>query len=208
MRRSRFALLLLLGGCAHRPATPVAHEPPPPPAAIAPIVRPKEPPPPPPKPEEQDLSAIEAEVEAPRPLDQPAACATAKPTHAKSTTKDLIWPVDGVVIGAYGHRDGTPHEGIDIAAPEGTAIWASASGEVVFAGEEAGYGRIVIVRHSPDLVTVYAHNAKNCVEEGRRVAQGDVIGLVGQTGGATSPAVHFEVRVGQTAVNPYKHLPE
>jgi murein DD-endopeptidase MepM/ murein hydrolase activator NlpD len=208
MRPSRFAFaFVLLGGCAHKPAAPVAHEPPPPEAAIAPIERPPKQSPPP-KTDEQDLAAIEAEVETSRPLDQPAACATAQPTRSKSVTKDLIWPVDGVVIGAYGHRDGAPHEGIDIAAPEGTAIWASAAGEVVFAGEQAGYGRIVIVRHSPELVTVYAHNAKNCVEEGRQVTQGEVIALVGQTGGATSPSVHFEVRVGQTAVNPYKHLPE
>ena len=79
---------------------------------------------------------------------------------------------------------------------------------VLYTCEQAGYGLIVIVRHSAEMVTVYAHNAKNCVEDGARVVQGAVIALVGQSGGATSPSVHFEVRVGQTAVNPYKHLPE
>lgn len=155
--------------------------------------------------EQQDLAAIEAEVHPAPPAH--FACAGAGP-RAPAGRTPFIWPVDGVVISAFGHRDGAPHEGIDIAAPAGTPIWASSAGEVVFAGDQAGYGRIVIVRHAGQMATVYANNAENCVEVGARVEQGDVIALVGSSGGATSPAVHFEIRVGQATVNPYKHLPE
>lgn len=155
--------------------------------------------------EEPDLGAIEAEVHPEE--THPVLCEGARKAPAERKN-GFIWPVDGVVISAYGHREGQPHEGIDIAAPVGSPIWASAEGDVAFAGEQAGYGRLVIVRHPNDLVTVYAHNAKNCVEARARVRQGEVIALVGQSGEATSPAVHFEVRVGQKTVNPGKHLAE
>jgi lipoprotein NlpD len=195
---------LALAGCAHSRTAP-AEKP-----ALGPAhgrVQPKRVEKPGGRDESADLARIEAEVAPPKTSEE-SECAAAKATGATPSAKVLIWPVDGVVIGAFGHRDGAPHDGIDIAAPEGSAIWASADGEVVFAGEQPGYGRIVIVRHASDLVTVYAHNAKNCVKDGARVVRGEVIALVGQSGGATSPQVHFEVRIGQRAVNPYKHLPE
>jgi murein DD-endopeptidase MepM/ murein hydrolase activator NlpD len=115
--------------------------------------------------------------------------------------------VDGVVVSKYGNREGSKHEGIDIAAPAGSPIWAARKGRVVFAGEQDGYGRIVVLEHDDDRVTIYAHNARNCVGEGEEVDVGDVIGLVGNSGGFASPAVHFEVRIGPNKTNPRRLLP-
>lgn len=121
---------------------------------------------------------------------------------------NLAWPVDGVVIAGFGKREGEPHEGIDIAAPRGTPIYASKTGEVLYSGERPGYGHMVILGHDGGMVTIYAHNEQNCVAQGGKVEQGEVIGLVGRSGGATSPAVHFEVRLENKPVNPRAHLPK
>ncbi len=120
----------------------------------------------------------------------------------------LVWPVEGVVVSLFGAREGQRHDGIDIGAPTGTAVWAAADGEVVFAGEQPGYGLLVLLAHADDVVTVYAHNAANLVVKGDRVKQGDPIAQVGQTGGTASPAVHFEVRVARVPQNPLAHLPD
>lgn len=121
--------------------------------------------------------------------------------------KPLIWPVDGVVVSLFGQREGARHDGIDIGAPEGTAIWAAAGGKVVFAGEQPGYGRIVILSHDGELVTVYAHNAANLVKDGDVVEQGDPIAQVGTSGGQSTPVLHFEVRMQRDPVNPLSRLP-
>jgi murein DD-endopeptidase MepM/ murein hydrolase activator NlpD len=128
------------------------------------------------------------------------ACGDAPRSDEQPSKSGWIWPVDGVVISKYG-------EGIDIAAPHGTPIWAAKRGTVLVSGERDGYGKIVIVRHDEDRVSIYAHNAKNCVSEGAAVEAGDVVGLVGDSGGSASPKVHFEVRQGQKAVNPRSLLP-
>jgi murein DD-endopeptidase MepM/ murein hydrolase activator NlpD len=138
--------------------------------------------------------------EPPPPVDPPL-----KKAPAKSV--GLIWPVDGVVISSFGNREGARHEGVDIAAPLGTPIWASAKGKVLFAGEQPGYGRMVILAHPDDLVTIYAHNKENLVAEGDEVEQGDPIARVGQSGEGTTPAVHFELRSRRTPINPLSKLP-
>ena len=99
--------------------------------------------------------------------------------------------------------EGTLH----IAAPAGTPVWASAEGEVLYSGHQDGYGRIVIIQHEGQRVTIYAHNRENCVADGDRVGRGDPVALVGRSGGATSPYVHFEVREGAKTVNPRRFLP-
>lgn len=155
---------------------------------------------------DEDLEALEANV---RSVDLPVAgeCKNAGRANIKKPS-DFIWPVDGVVISGFGKREGAPHDGIDIAAPIGTAIYASRAGEVLYSGERPGYGHMVIVGHDAPWVTIYAHNEKNCVEVGNKVEQGQAVALVGKSGGATSPAVHFEVRNEQKPVNPRAHLPE
>ncbi len=117
------------------------------------------------------------------------------------------WPVDGIVVSRFGRREGLRHEGLDIAAPAGTPVLASARGKVVYVGEQSGYGRLVIVQHPGARLSIYAHNLKNCVAEGQTVDQGGVLALVGQSGQATSPLVHFEVRIHGKPVDPRPLLP-
>ncbi len=130
---------------------------------------------------------------------------TAIPTAAGSTP--LAWPLKGVLYGRFGVRAGRRHDGIDIAAPEGTSVGAAAAGTVIYAGEQAGYGSIVIVRHDGGLVTLYAHASRLLVEEGAHVRRGEPIAKVGQTGRTTGPHLHFEVRDGTRPKNPLLFLP-
>jgi murein DD-endopeptidase MepM/ murein hydrolase activator NlpD len=118
----------------------------------------------------------------------------------------LAWPLEGVLFGRFGVRDGTPHDGIDLAAPEGTPIRAAAGGVVLYAGTQRGYGNLVILRHEDGLITIYAHNQKNLVREGDRVRTGEEVGLVGRTGRATGPHCHFEVRQGTKPRDPLLFL--
>jgi len=119
----------------------------------------------------------------------------------------LIWPVDGVVVSSFGIRSGVMHNGLDIAAPEGAPIRAALGGVVIYSdGKQRGYGNMIIIEHSNDLITVYAHNKENLVREGDRVKQGQVIGTVGKTGRASGFHVHFEVRHHRQPVDPHKWL--
>jgi murein DD-endopeptidase MepM/ murein hydrolase activator NlpD len=121
----------------------------------------------------------------------------------------LIWPVNGPLTSRFGRRDGVPHDGIDIAAPRGTDIRCAADGRVIYSDDEiAGYGRMIIVRHAGSWATVYAHNDENLVERGEFVSQGQVIARVGDTGRASAPHLHFEVRFGKSPRDPLQYLPE
>jgi murein DD-endopeptidase MepM/ murein hydrolase activator NlpD len=120
------------------------------------------------------------------------------------------WPLEpgtGVISSGFGLREGHPHEGIDIAAPAGAPVRAAADGEVVYCGHGVrGYGNLVILRHEPGFLTVYAHNEQNLCRQGERVARGQVIARVGQTGHATAPHLHFEVRFGEQPEDPIRYL--
>jgi murein DD-endopeptidase MepM/ murein hydrolase activator NlpD len=96
------------------------------------------------------------------------------------------------------------HQGVDYAAPAGTRVRAVGDGVVEFAGRQGGYGNMVIVRHDSQVATVYAHLSAlgRGVRSGARIAQGDTVGLVGQTGWATGPHLHYEFRVAGAARNP------
>jgi lipoprotein NlpD len=120
----------------------------------------------------------------------------------------LLSPVSGTINSRFGPRGASFHDGIDIAAPEGTPIRAIESGEVVYSDQLRGYGNIVIVRHAGGLVSVYAHNQANLVREGQQVARGEVIAKVGSTGRVTGPHLHFEIRRNNTAQNPLFYLPQ
>ena len=96
---------------------------------------------------------------------------------------------------------------MDIAADPGTGVRAAAAGKVLFAAEHGSYGNLVVLRHDDGLVTVYAHNEINLVRKGQRVRAGQLIARVGQTGRATGPHLHFEVRRGTAPENPMRFLP-
>ncbi|HEU4762186.1 MAG TPA: M23 family metallopeptidase [Gemmatimonadales bacterium] len=102
-----------------------------------------------------------------------------------------------------------PHEGIDVAAPTGTPIEAPAAGRVVEVGWESGYGNVVVLDHGYGIETKFAHTSKVLVRTGQRVKRGDRIALVGSTGLATGPHLHYEVHVNGRPVNPLRYvLPE
>lgn len=123
----------------------------------------------------------------------------------------LRWPLTTihVVVGSpFGARWGKPHEGIDLPAPVGTPVFAAADGRVVYAGNGIrGYGNLIVIKHTGDLITAYAHNSLLLASEGQSVRAGDRIALVGQSGHATGPHLHFEVRRGQIPRDPMSYLP-
>lgn len=120
----------------------------------------------------------------------------------------LRWPMrQGTLSSSFGSRDGSFHDGIDIAAPEGTAVYAARDGRVIYSDRIPGYGNIVIVAHEQGLSTVYAHNLQNDVSAGDLVRQGQQVSRVGRTGRTTGANLHFEVRQQNVARNPLYYLP-
>jgi murein DD-endopeptidase MepM/ murein hydrolase activator NlpD len=122
-----------------------------------------------------------------------------------------ILPVKGLVTAGYGYRK-SPftgqrelHEGLDIAAPYGSPIMATADGIVTFAGPLAAYGNVVFVDHGHGFSTFYAHCSSYRAREGQRVRRGEVIAHVGTTGRTTGPHVHYEVHVSGVISNPMKY---
>ena len=94
------------------------------------------------------------------------------------------------------------HLGTDFAAPSGTPVRSVGDGVIDFAGQQNGYGNVVMIKHRSNDMTVYAHLSKINVSKGQKVSQGQNIGLVGQTGWATGPHLHFEFRVGGVQMDP------
>jgi len=127
-----------------------------------------------------------------------------------------LWPVIGPITSSFGQRvdpvlhngEGEFHTGIDISAPTGTPVRATADGSVRIAEVENGYGREVIVDHGNGLETCYAHLSGFAVMAGQTVVRGQVIGYVGMTGRTTGANLHYEVRIHNAPVNPHKYLRE
>ena len=127
----------------------------------------------------------------------------------KAQTVAISWPLTADPSSGFGPRSGRKHEGLDLPAPKGTSIRAAADGHVAYSGQGMrGYGKVVVIKHSADLSTVYAHNSANLVRMGDPVKKGQVIARVGETGWATGPHVHFEVRKRGVPKNPLMYLPE
>jgi murein DD-endopeptidase MepM/ murein hydrolase activator NlpD len=119
----------------------------------------------------------------------------------------LQWPATGTLSSAFGLRGGRFHSGIDVSAERGTPIVAAASGVIVFSGRgPAGYGNMVMLDHGGGLVTLYAHNERNLVQEGERVQRGQPVGLMGDSGRASGTHVHFEVHQDGKLVDPLRWL--
>ncbi len=115
----------------------------------------------------------------------------------------LIWPLRKINISSgFGYRGGDLHAGIDLRAPAGSKIYASASGRVTYAGTRRSYGRMIVIDHGAGIETAYAHNMQNLVDVGQKVRQGQVIATVGRSGNATGYHVHFEVRHQGKPVDP------
>jgi len=124
-------------------------------------------------------------------------------------------PATGRVSSNFGYRvdpitkkPSCFHSGVDIAAPAGTPIYAAAAGKVSYSEfNQNGYGNLIIILHEKELSTYYAHQAQRVVSVGQQVMKGQLIGKVGSTGRSTGPHLHFEVRKGQTAVDPSQFIP-
>ena len=119
----------------------------------------------------------------------------------------LAWPLLAPVGDRFGPRGHRFHEGIDLLAPFGTEVIAAAPGRVAWAGPRAGgWGKLVTLANGHRLRTMYAHLSRIDVKVGQWVSGGQVIGRVGQSGDATAPHLHFEVRVGDGAIDPLSVL--
>ncbi|MBE6468030.1 MAG: M23 family metallopeptidase [Alphaproteobacteria bacterium] len=153
-------------------------------------------------PSDSDLAAIELERKVVR----------ASLKGIKDNTAWLsgfIMPIEGRISGRFGGQrimnnvPKNPHQGMDIAAKEGTPIKASADGEIVLAYHDLFYsGNVVVIDHGFGLQTIYAHMKEISVKEGQKVSQGDIIGTVGMTGRATGPHLHWGASLRNIRFNP------
>jgi murein DD-endopeptidase MepM/ murein hydrolase activator NlpD len=123
-----------------------------------------------------------------------------------------LWPVEGPITGSFGERidpfngEGAFHSGVDISASYGQPVIAPADGVVTAADFMGGYGRAIVLDHGHGITTRYGHLANFAVVPGQYVRRGDTIGYVGLSGRSTGPHLHYEVRINDTPVNPYKYL--
>jgi hypothetical protein len=131
---------------------------------------------------------------------------------ADSNYTPSIWPVMGHITDSFGERldpfsgEGAFHTGVDVGADYGASVFATADGIVQDAGQHTGYGRVVIVDHGFGITTWYAHLSAYAVVPGARVKRGEVIGYTGISGRTTGPHVHYEVRVNNAPVNPWRYM--
>lgn len=133
----------------------------------------------------------------------PAAKAAEKPAAAVVPGTRMIWPVRGTVLSDFAKNG----KGLDIGAAAGSVVVSAGAGEVIFVGSGVkGYGQLVIVRHTPTLVTAYGHNSKIVVQTGDKVKAGQKIAESGNTE-AERPMLRFEVRDRGQPVDPMKFLP-
>jgi murein DD-endopeptidase MepM/ murein hydrolase activator NlpD len=179
--------------------------------AVAAVSRPATPFSPPPAPRADATAPVRTaslqQTEAPQKV---AAVTPAEPEETRSLggSPQFRMPVRGRIISGYGPKaNGQHNDGINLAVPEGTEVKAAEDGVVAYAGNELkGYGNLVLLRHSDGWMTAYAHNSQLLVKRGDIIKRGQSVARAGQTGGVTSPQVHFEIRKGSTPVDPTKYL--
>lgn len=121
----------------------------------------------------------------------------------------LSWPVRGEVRFSRGFKlGGRPHQGLDLAAPRGTGVFAAHEGYVEYAGMDfSGYGKLVILNTGAGWATFYAHLNRIRVKEGAKIVRGQKIGDMGATGRASGVHLHFELRYNERPVDPLDYLP-
>ena len=131
---------------------------------------------------------------------------------ARASSSPNLWPVEGQVTGSFGERidpfngEGAFHSGVDISSAYGHPVIAPADGVVTFADFFGGYGKAIMIDHGHGISTRYGHLSGFAVTSGQEVHRGDTIGYVGLSGRSTGPHLHYEVRINDTPVNPYKYL--
>jgi murein DD-endopeptidase MepM/ murein hydrolase activator NlpD len=132
---------------------------------------------------------------------------------SNGTSSPFVWPLEGEVVSTFGWRvhpvlgNRHHHDGIDIDVPEGTTVYAAASGKVYFYGEQEGYGNVLILEHGGGFLTVYGHLSGALVYEGQFVEAGQEVAQSGNTGISAGPHLHFEIRNGEFPVDPLRYLP-
>jgi len=135
-----------------------------------------------------------------------------KQQEARLQNVPSIWPVQGWVASGYGYRPDpftgarTLHPGLDIVAPPGTPVEATAAGRVTFAGWKSDWGRCVEIDHGGGIRTFYAHCRTLKVSDGQKVSRGDVIATVGNSGRSTGTHLHYGVLAGGNWVNPENYV--
>jgi murein DD-endopeptidase MepM/ murein hydrolase activator NlpD len=143
-----------------------------------------------------------------RPEPGPARDGQARLRAEREADLHFHWPLQGRLGSRFGWRDGRPHEGVDLLAEPGTPILAAEAGRVIHSGRGLGdYGQVVIVKHAGRYSSVYAHNRRNLVRVGDFVEKGQEIAEVGETGNASGPHCHFEIRRDHRALDPFALLP-
>ncbi len=142
--------------------------------------------------------------------DTPAAAPkiSARPDKPAQSIGKFRWPVEGRIISRFGSKNNGAHnDGVNLAVPAGTSVRAAEKGVVAYAGNELkGYGNLILVRHSNDWVSAYAHVDSMLVKRGDKISRGQVIAKSGKTGNVDRPQVHFELRKNSKPVNPLTHL--
>ena len=179
-----------------------------------------------PEPREFDIQRIDglpSEQVTPRPevlkriRDEAAQARRARQNREPRTDWDggFIWPASGPITGVYGSQrilndqPRAPHWGLDIAAPTGTPAVAPAGGVITLTHPDMYFsGGTIFLDHGHGLVSAFLHLSEILVEEGQRVKQGEVIGLIGATGRATGPHLDWRISLGDTRIDPALLLPD
>src|ERR1700739_2461953 len=131
---------------------------------------------------------------------------------ADSNYTPSAWPVMGHITDGFGERldpfsgEGAFHTGVDVASDYGAPVHATADGVVTIVENHAGYGRLVVIDHGFGITTWYAHLSSFSAIAEARVKRGEVVGYTGISGRSTGPHVHYEVRVNNAPVNPWRYM--
>ncbi|HEY3983307.1 amidase activator ActS [Cedecea sp.] len=159
---------------------------------------------------------VKGSASASRPKNTATAKSTSAPSRSQNTAiakaapppvgaRCWLWPTKGNIVEPFSSSDGG-NKGIDISGSRGQPIYASAAGTVVYVGNQLrGYGNLIMIKHSEEYITAYAHNDTMLVNTGEKVRAGQKISTMGNTG-ADSVRLHFQIRYRATAIDPQRYL--
>ncbi len=162
-----------------------------------------------PEPKVQPSAPVAKPAPRPAPLPRPAPPPRAPLAPRESDAPRMQWPTEGAIVSRFGDlRGGIPSNGIDLAALYGTKVRAAAAGTVIYAGKEPErFGQLILIDHGGGFITAYAYLGTMTVKEGQVVTARERIALVGKSGEAKRPTVHFELRRNNVPRNPELYLP-